>query len=48
MLFQDEPRSVYGDTCCHFNALGNQRVAEEIGRTIAGEEDEPETSGGLP
>ncbi len=35
MLFRDEPRSVYGDTCCHFNALGNQRVAEEIGRAIA-------------
>jgi hypothetical protein len=42
MLFKDEPHSVYGDTCCHFNALGNQRVAQAIGGAIAGENDAPE------
>jgi len=34
MLFRDEPRSVYGDTCCHFNALGNELMATAIARTI--------------
>lgn len=35
MLFKDEPRSVYGDTCCHLNALGNTQLAQAIGRTVA-------------
>jgi hypothetical protein len=35
MLFKDEPRSVYGDTCCHLNALGNAELAEAIGRALS-------------
>lgn len=35
MLFRDEARSVYGDTCCHFNRLGNQQLAEAIAAAIA-------------
>jgi hypothetical protein len=34
MLFEDEPRTVYSDTCCHFNRLGNQRIAEAIAQAI--------------
>jgi hypothetical protein len=34
MIFKDEPRTVYRDTCCHFNALGNARLATEIARAI--------------
>jgi hypothetical protein len=34
MLFKDEPRSVYGDTCCHLNSLGNAELAEAIGRVV--------------
>src|SRR5262249_52482555 len=30
MLFKDEARSVYGDTCCHYNHLGNERVGEAV------------------
>jgi hypothetical protein len=33
-LFADELRSVYGDTCCHLNGLGNQLLAEAIGRSL--------------
>jgi len=39
-LFKDEPRSVYGDTCCHLNELGNHRLAEEIGRVIAAHDED--------
>jgi hypothetical protein len=35
MLFKDEPRSVYLDTCCHLNQLGNQQLAEAIARAIS-------------
>jgi hypothetical protein len=34
MLFKDEPRSVYGDTCCNYNRLGNERVGEAIAMAI--------------
>lgn len=34
MLFRDERRSVYGDTCCHLNRLGNELMAAEIARTV--------------
>lgn len=30
MLFQNEPRSVYMDKCCHFNLLGNEIIADSI------------------
>lgn len=33
-LFQDEPRTLYSDTCCHLNALGNELLAERIAVTI--------------
>ena len=35
MLFRDEPRTVYGDTCCHLNRLGNELMAAEIARAIS-------------
>lgn len=34
MMFKDEPRTVYSDTCCHLNGLGNTLLATEIGRAI--------------
>jgi hypothetical protein len=34
MLFRDEGRSVYGDTCCHLNRLGNELMATEIARAL--------------
>jgi hypothetical protein len=34
MMFKDERRTVYSDTCCHLNALGNMLLASEIGRAI--------------
>jgi hypothetical protein len=34
MIFRDEPRTVYRDTCCHFNALGSARLATEIAHAI--------------
>jgi hypothetical protein len=34
-LFREEPRTVYRDTCCHFNALGISAIADEIGRVVA-------------
>ncbi len=37
MLFENEPRTVYSDFCCHFNQLGTDLIATEIARDIAGE-----------
>lgn len=34
MLFKEERRTVYSDTCCHLNALGNTLLATEIARAI--------------
>jgi len=34
-LFQAERRTVYRDTCCHFNRLGIETLAREIARLIA-------------
>lgn len=34
-LFRDESRTVYRDTCCHFNGLGISAIANEIGRVVA-------------
>jgi hypothetical protein len=34
MLFKNEPRTVYSDTCCHLNALGSTLLATEIARAI--------------
>ena len=42
MLFRDEPRSIYGDTCCHLNALGNELLAQAIAAEINREEPPPE------
>lgn len=39
MLFRDERRSVYSDTCCHLNRLGNELMAAEIARTVGQERD---------
>ncbi len=36
-LFHEERRTVYRDTCCHFNLLGVAAIAEEIGRVVAEE-----------
>lgn len=33
-LFSEETRTVYRDTCCHFNALGITAIATEIGRIV--------------
>jgi hypothetical protein len=41
MLFKDEPRSMYGDTCCHYNRLGNERVAEAVAKAIADASEPP-------
>jgi hypothetical protein len=35
MVFADEPRTVYADTCCHMNRLGNVLLAEAIARAVA-------------
>lgn len=40
-LFADESGTVYIDDCCHFNAAGNQRLAQAIAAAIL-----RETSGG--
>lgn len=29
-LFDDEPQIVYSDTCCHFNAFGNDMLVDFI------------------
>jgi len=34
MIFSNEPRTVYRDTCCHFNELGQQMMSDRIARTI--------------
>jgi len=34
-VFQRERRTVYRDTCCHFNQLGIDAIAQSIGETIA-------------
>ncbi len=40
-IFRDEPRTVYGDYCCHYNALGNRilmnNIATSIGRAMSAE-----------
>jgi hypothetical protein len=33
-LFRNEERTVYRDTCCHFNPLGVQGLAEAVARTV--------------
>ncbi len=33
-IFDDELEAVYGDDCCHYNALGNEILANFIARTI--------------
>ena len=34
-LFQSVEPAVYRDDCCHFNALGNRMLSEEIVRIVA-------------
>jgi hypothetical protein len=34
MLFRGERRSVYGDTCCHLNRLGNELMAAAIAGAV--------------
>ena len=34
LLFKDEPRTVYMDTCCHFNELGLTSLARYIASEI--------------
>ena len=34
MMFRQEERPVYRDTCCHLNALGNRRLAEVVAAGI--------------
>lgn len=34
MLFRDETRTLYADTCCHLNGLGNALLATEIARIV--------------
>ncbi len=34
MLFADEPRTVYRDSCCHVNELGNRLMADKIVEAI--------------
>lgn len=33
-LFADEPATVYVDSCCHLNALGNELLARAIGEAV--------------
>jgi hypothetical protein len=35
LLFRDEARTVYSDTCCHLNELGNRELAEAIAAEVA-------------
>lgn len=37
-LFDDEPRTIYRDNCCHYNQLGNEILAEFIADSIMGAE----------
>ena len=34
MMFENEPRTVYNDKCCHFNQLGYDLIADKITSTI--------------
>ena len=34
MIFKDESRTVYRDTCCHLNGLGNRQLATAIAAAI--------------
>ena len=40
-LFQNEPRTVYSDTCCHLNALGNELMATAIAQAVNRAAEEP-------
>lgn len=33
-IFKDEPRTVYRDTCCHLNELGNELLVERIAAAV--------------
>lgn len=33
-LFREETRTIYGDSCCHVNQLGNELLAKAIARAI--------------
>ncbi len=35
MLFKDDPRTIYQDTCCHVNERGSVALATAIGQAIA-------------
>jgi hypothetical protein len=48
MLFRDEPRSVYGDTCCHLNGLGNELLAQAIAAEVNREEPPAEEAAPQP
>jgi len=48
MLFASETRSIYSDTCCHLNALGNRQLAQAIAQAISGPEEPPATVTPLP
>ncbi len=39
-IFDDEPSTLYSDDCCHFNALGNEILADFIADTILSSESE--------
>ncbi len=46
MIFRDEARTVYNDTCCHLNKLGNDLLGEHIAAEIVHLFDEkPEAAG---
>ena len=34
MIFEGEPRTLYTDTCCHFNSLGNEILSNFIYSSI--------------
>jgi hypothetical protein len=38
-LFKDHPEPLYMDTCCHFNRKGNEILADEVVKLIAGGRD---------
>lgn len=38
-IFDDEPRMVYIDNCCHYNQLGNEILADYIAASILGSEE---------
>jgi len=33
-IFKDEPRTIYRDTCCHVNELGNELMAKRIAQAV--------------